>query len=88
LTKYQYLSDKFKQDFFKYKNHIDPNEHFNKGKLMPGGNLNNAFTPSLRLVEQEALILERGCWYVHCHRQRAYAWLRIDELHDIHYVLF
>jgi FAD/FMN-containing dehydrogenase len=22
LTKYQYLSDKFKQDFFKYKNHI------------------------------------------------------------------
>jgi hypothetical protein len=30
----------------------------------------------------------RGCWYVHCHRQRAYAWLRIDELHDIHYVLF
>jgi hypothetical protein len=25
---------------------------------MPGGNLNNAFTPSLRLVEQEALILE------------------------------
>jgi FAD/FMN-containing dehydrogenase/Fe-S oxidoreductase len=58
LTKYQYLSDKFKQDFFKYKNHIDPNGHFNKGKLMPGGNLNNAFTPSLRLVEQEALILE------------------------------
>ncbi len=58
LTKYQYLSDEFKQEFFKYKNHIDPNGHFNKGKLMPDGNLNNAFTPSLRLVEQEALILE------------------------------
>jgi FAD/FMN-containing dehydrogenase len=53
LTKYQYLSDKFKQDFFKYKNHIDPNGHFNKGKLMPNGNLNNAFTPSLRLVNAQ-----------------------------------
>ncbi len=58
LTKYQYLSDKFKQDFLKYKTSIDPNGHFNKGKLMPGSNLDNAFTPSLRLVEQEALILE------------------------------
>ena len=58
LTKYQYLSDDFKQEFAKYKNDIDPNGHFNKGKLMPGSGLENAFTPSLRLVEQEALILE------------------------------
>jgi len=58
LTKYQYLSDKFKQDFIEYKNKIDPNGHFNKGKLMPGSGLENAFTPSLRLVQQEALILE------------------------------
>jgi len=58
LTKYQYLSDKFKQEFIEYKNKIDPNGHFNKGKLMPGSGLDNAFTPSLRLVEQEALILE------------------------------
>ena len=58
LTKYQYLSDDFKKDFANYKANIDPNGHFNKGKLMPGSGLENAFTPSLRLVEQEALILE------------------------------
>ncbi len=58
LTKYKYLSDEFKQAFVEYKNKIDPNGHFNKGKLMPGSGLDNAFTPSLRLVEQEALILE------------------------------
>ena len=58
LTKYQYLSDEFKQEFANYKADIDPNNHFNKGKLMPGSGLDNAFTPSLRLVEQEALILE------------------------------
>jgi len=58
LTKYKYLSDKFKQDFSEYKNIIDPNGHFNKGKLLPGSGLENAFTPSLRLVQQEALILE------------------------------
>lgn len=58
LTKYQYLSDEFKQEFIKYKDKIDPNGHFNKGKLMPDSGLHNAFTPSLRLVEQEAIILE------------------------------
>jgi len=58
LTKYQYLSSELKKDFVEYKNKIDPNGHFNKGKLMPGSGLDNAFTPSLRLVQQEALILE------------------------------
>ncbi len=58
LTKYQYLSDEFKQAFEQYKADVDPNNHFNKGKLMPGSGLNGAFTPSLHLVEQEALILE------------------------------
>ncbi|CAC9548034.1 FAD/FMN-containing dehydrogenases [uncultured Gammaproteobacteria bacterium] len=58
LTKYQYLSDEFKHEFEQYKAKIDPNNHFNKGKLMPGSGLDGAFTPSLHLVEQEALILE------------------------------
>ncbi|WP_300030491.1 DUF3683 domain-containing protein, partial [Candidatus Thioglobus sp.] len=58
LTKYQYLSDEFKQAFEQYKADVDPDNHFNKGKLMPGSGLNGAFTPSLHLVEQEALILE------------------------------
>lgn len=58
ITKYQYLSSEFKQTFVSYKQKIDPNNHFNKHKLMPGSGLENAYTPSLRLVEQEALILE------------------------------
>jgi FAD/FMN-containing dehydrogenase/Fe-S oxidoreductase len=58
LTKYQYLSAEFKADFVDYKRKIDPNNHFNKGKLMPGSGLQNAFTPSFKLLEQEALILE------------------------------
>lgn len=60
LTKYRYLSDEFKQAFVDYKTKVDPNGHFNKGKLMPKSGLDNAFTPSLRLLEQEALILENS----------------------------
>ncbi|MFK7857041.1 MAG: DUF3683 domain-containing protein [Granulosicoccus sp.] len=60
LTKMQYLDDASIQAFADYKNVVDPNGHFNKDKLMPGSNLENAYTPSLRLVEQEALILEQS----------------------------
>ena len=58
LTKYQYLSEAAKQAFADYKRQIDPDGRFNRGKLMPGSGLHNAYTPSLRLVQQEALILE------------------------------
>lgn len=58
LTKMQYLDDKKLADFVAYKNKIDPEGHFNKGKLMPGSGLDNAYTPSLQLVQQEAIILE------------------------------
>lgn len=60
LTKMQYMDDASIKAFANYKNVVDPNGHFNKGKLMPGSNLENAYTPSLRLVEQEALILEQS----------------------------
>ncbi|HIO97547.1 MAG TPA: DUF3683 domain-containing protein, partial [Leucothrix sp.] len=60
LTKMHYLDDDVIQDFAKYKSEIDPNGHFNKGKLMPGSGLQNAYTPSLRLVEREALLLEHN----------------------------
>ncbi|MGD8525518.1 MAG: (Fe-S)-binding protein, partial [Thioalkalispiraceae bacterium] len=36
----------------------DPRSVFNPGKLMTGSGLDNAYTPSLQLVQQEALILE------------------------------
>ena len=58
ITKMQFLSDEIKTEFAHYKNKVDPNTLFNPGKLVSASGLNNAYTPSLRLVEQEALILE------------------------------
>lgn len=58
LTKIKYLPIERSQDFVDYKAKVDPHGHFNKGKLMPGSGLDNAYTPSLTLVKQEALILE------------------------------
>lgn len=58
LTKIQYLEEDKLQAFVEYKKKVDPNGWFNRGKLMPGSGLQNAYTPSLELVKQEALILE------------------------------
>ena len=58
ITKMQFLSDDIKTEFADYKNKVDPDTLFNPGKLVSEAGLDNAYTPSLRLVEQEALILE------------------------------
>ncbi|MCW8964935.1 MAG: FAD-binding oxidoreductase, partial [Gammaproteobacteria bacterium] len=58
LTKIQYLEDAKLKDFADYKARVDPNDNFNKGKLRKGTGLEVAYTPSLRLLEQEAIILE------------------------------
>ena len=58
ITKMQFLSDDIKAEFADYKNKVDPDTLFNPGKLVSKSGLDNAYTPSLRLVEQEALILE------------------------------
>ncbi len=58
LTKIQYLDPERLAPFVEYKRRVDPERRFNRGKLMPGSGLDGAYTPSLRLVEQEALILE------------------------------
>ncbi len=58
LTKIKYLEPEKVEKFVEYKNQIDPNHVFNRGKLMPDSSLDVAYTPSLTLVEQEALILE------------------------------
>ncbi|MEN8132236.1 MAG: DUF3400 domain-containing protein, partial [Pseudomonadota bacterium] len=60
LTKMQFLEPEKIREFGKYKQRVDPDDHFNRGKLMPGSGLKNAYTPSLRLVQQEALILEES----------------------------
>ncbi|MEA3302550.1 MAG: FAD-binding and (Fe-S)-binding domain-containing protein, partial [Pseudomonadota bacterium] len=58
LTKIQYMDEDKLDQFIDYKESVDPEQHFNRGKLMPGSGLENAYTPSLQLVQQEAIILE------------------------------
>jgi len=58
ITKLQFLGQSAINEFTQYKTDVDPQGHFNSGKLLEGAGLENAYTPSLRLLEQEALILE------------------------------
>ncbi|RKZ64702.1 MAG: FAD-linked oxidase [Gammaproteobacteria bacterium] len=58
LTKIQYLEPEKIKAFADYKNKVDPQQHFNKDKLSATSSLDLAYTPSLRLVQQEAIILE------------------------------
>ncbi len=58
ITKFQFLEKEKIEAFVDYKNEVDPDGRFNKGKLMPGSGLQRAYTPALSLVKQEALILE------------------------------
>jgi FAD/FMN-containing dehydrogenase len=58
LTKFAFLKPEVVEAFAAYKAKVDPEGRFNRGKLLPGADLRNAWTPSLRLLQQEALILE------------------------------
>ncbi|MBF0265549.1 MAG: DUF3683 domain-containing protein [Gammaproteobacteria bacterium] len=58
LTKMAFLDDSIIEAFSIYKEKVDPGNLFNPGKLAKGSGLTNAYTPSLRLLQQEALILE------------------------------
>ncbi|MBK1716784.1 DUF3683 domain-containing protein [Thiocystis violacea] len=58
ITKLQFLDQDKVDAFVAYKGRVDPRALFNRGKLMPGSGLDGAYTPSLRLLEQEAIILE------------------------------
>lgn len=60
LTKMQFMDAGTVEAFAAYKRKVDPEGHFNRDKLMPGSGLEMAYTPSLRLVQQEALILEQS----------------------------
>jgi Fe-S oxidoreductase len=60
ITKLDYLEPHEIAEFTAYKNRIDPEGRFNKGKLMAGGNLERAYTPSFNLMELESLILEKS----------------------------
>ena len=60
ITKFDYLEQSEVAPFVAYKQKVDPDGHFNKGKLLPGGNLEHAYTPSFNLMELESLILEKS----------------------------
>ncbi|MDP2751479.1 MAG: DUF3683 domain-containing protein [Rhodocyclaceae bacterium] len=60
ITKLEFMSDEEMRPFREYKNRIDPDGRFNQGKLMAGGNLDNAYTPSFALLGIESLIMEQS----------------------------
>jgi FAD/FMN-containing dehydrogenase/Fe-S oxidoreductase len=60
ITKLDYLSPDEVRAFGDYKRRVDPQGRFNAGKLLPGGNLDRAYTPSFNLLELESLILEQS----------------------------
>jgi FAD/FMN-containing dehydrogenase/Fe-S oxidoreductase len=60
ITKMEFLDQSTIDSFTTYKNKVDPNGHFNKGKLLAGSGLDNAYTPSFGLLEQESIIMEQS----------------------------
>ncbi len=75
ITKLEFLSDAELAPFADYKHRVDPNGHFNKGKLlraslMPAdkplsrdtksSDLSNAYTPSFGLMGHESLIMQQS----------------------------
>jgi FAD/FMN-containing dehydrogenase/Fe-S oxidoreductase len=60
ITKLDFLEADEIAAFAAYKQLVDPEGRFNKGKLLTGGNLERAYTPSFNLMELESLILEKS----------------------------
>jgi FAD/FMN-containing dehydrogenase/Fe-S oxidoreductase len=58
LTKIEYLTPEELAPFADYKARVDPEGHFNRGKLLEGADLRHAYTPSFALIGHESLILE------------------------------
>jgi len=60
ITKLEFLSEPTLSAFAAYKKQVDPEGRFNKGKLLAGADLGNAYTPSFGLLELESLIMEQS----------------------------
>jgi FAD/FMN-containing dehydrogenase/Fe-S oxidoreductase len=58
ITKLEFLEPAEIEAFREYKQAVDPEGRFNRGKLLAGGDLRNAYTPSFNLIGAESLILE------------------------------
>ncbi|MBU3612362.1 FAD/FMN-binding oxidoreductase [Polynucleobacter sp. MG-27-Goln-C1] len=60
ITKLEYLTEEELKDFRAYKNRVDPEGRFNKGKLMPNADLSIAYTPSFGLMGHESIIMQQS----------------------------
>ena len=60
ITKLEFLEPAEMAAFADYKRRIDPEGHFNRGKLLAGADLSLAYTPSFALIGHESLILEQN----------------------------
>jgi FAD/FMN-containing dehydrogenase/Fe-S oxidoreductase len=60
ITKLEYLTDDETLGFRDYKRRVDPEGRFNAGKLLPGADLRNAYTPSFNLLGHESLIMQQS----------------------------
>jgi FAD/FMN-containing dehydrogenase/Fe-S oxidoreductase len=60
ITKLEFLQDAETREFRAYKQRIDPQGRFNRGKLLPGGDLSGAYTPSFNLLGHESLIMQQS----------------------------
>jgi FAD/FMN-containing dehydrogenase/Fe-S oxidoreductase len=60
ITKYEFLDQEELAEFHAYKNQVDPEGRFNRGKLMPGSDLRAAYTTSFSLMGYESLIMQQS----------------------------
>ena len=64
ITKLEFLSDAELAPFANYKSRIDPDGHFNKGKLLRSpstqSDLGSAYTPSFGLMGHESIIMQQS----------------------------
>jgi FAD/FMN-containing dehydrogenase/Fe-S oxidoreductase len=58
ITKLEFLEPAEIEAFRAYKQAVDPEGRFNAGKLLAGGDLADAYTPSFSLIGAESLILD------------------------------
>ncbi|HVC29883.1 MAG TPA: DUF3683 domain-containing protein [Steroidobacteraceae bacterium] len=60
ITKLEFLDEAEMAEFRAYKQAVDPEGRFNRGKLLAGGDLSNAYTPSFNLLGHESLIMQQS----------------------------
>ncbi|MBS0394196.1 MAG: DUF3683 domain-containing protein [Proteobacteria bacterium] len=60
ITKYEFLTEEETAEFRAYKGRVDAGGRFNAGKLLPGGGLQRAYTPSFNLLGHESLIMKQS----------------------------